>query len=136
MAEAIFNKFCDIDNVTAYSAGISVVPGSRTSYNAAYVVKKYIDVDITSRKAVQITKHMVESANIIFTMTENIRHMLVNSLPDSCHKVFTLKEAILQQGDIADPFGGDMGDYEVVYRELEDSILALLKKLKGDTGIG
>ena len=30
MAEAIFNSICDIDGVRAYSAGISIIPGSKT----------------------------------------------------------------------------------------------------------
>ncbi|WP_446898297.1 low molecular weight protein arginine phosphatase [Clostridium sp. LBM24168] len=135
MAEAIFNKFCDTDSIMAYSAGISVVSGSKTSHNAAYVVKKYINEDIINRKAVQLTGYIVESSNLIFTMTEHIKSMLINNFPDFHHKIFTLKEFILQKGDIIDPFGGDVGDYEVAYRELEESILALLKKLKEGIGI-
>lgn len=135
MAEAIFNKFCDMDGMTAYSAGVSVVPESEASYNAAYIVKRYINEDIINRKAVQLTEYMLESSSLIFTMTGYIKDVLVKKFPDFDYKIFTLKEAVMQKGDIADPFGGDIMEYEAAYRDLEECILVLLKKLKEDTGI-
>ncbi len=50
MAEAIFNKLCSIDGLYSRSAGISVVTNSITSPESVDVVKRYIDVDISSRK--------------------------------------------------------------------------------------
>ncbi|MBV4418762.1 low molecular weight protein arginine phosphatase [Clostridium tyrobutyricum] len=135
MAEAIFNKLCNIDGLYSHSAGISVIANSITSPESADVVKRYIDVDISSRKAVQITNSKLNDSNLILTMTQYIKDILTDSFPDFKNKIFTLREIIALKGDIADPFGRNMDVYELTYKQIEASILLLLRKLKEDTGI-
>ncbi|MBP2032379.1 protein-tyrosine phosphatase [Clostridium algifaecis] len=135
MAEAIFNKFCDIDEVIAESAGISVVPNSKASLNSSKVIKEFIEVDISNRKAVGLTENIMKDADLILSMTEYIKYKLIENFKDFHDKIFTLKEIVCLNGDITDPFGGDMRIYRSTYKEIEDSILLLLKKIKEDTGI-
>ncbi len=89
MAEAIFNKLCNIDGLYSRSAGISVVTNSITSPESVDVVKRYIDVDISSRKAVQITHSMLNDSSLILTMTQYIKDMLTESFQDFKNKIYT-----------------------------------------------
>lgn len=130
MAEAIFNHLCDVEGVRAISAGIAVVNYSKTSKNSADVVKKNVNLDLSDRKAIQITKEMIESSELILTMTIYIRDVLVNAFPQFNNKIYTLNEYVGVKGDIVDPFGGNVEVYRQTYKQLKSSILLLVNKLK------
>lgn len=130
MAEAIFNSLCDIEDFKAVSAGIAIVHNSKTSRNSAMITKENLNIDISNRNAVQLTKAMLENANLILTMTARIRDVIINTFPEFKHKTYTLNEYISVNSDIVDPFGGDVEIYRHTYNQLKQSILSLLDKLK------
>lgn len=130
MAEAIFNDLCDIENVKAISAGVAVIKNSKTSKNSALTVKENIKVDIDDRKSVQVTKEMIENSDLILTMTSYIRDVLVTAFPEFKTKIYSLNEYVLLEADVVDPFGGDIEVYRQTYKQLKNSILLLLDKLK------
>lgn len=130
MAETIFNHLCDIEGVEAISSGIAVVNNSKTSKNSAAVVKENINLDLSDRNAVQITKKIIESSDLILTMTTYIRDTLVNYFPEHGTKIHTLNQYVEVEGDIVDPFGGNIEVYRQTYKQLKSSILLLLDKLK------
>jgi protein-tyrosine phosphatase len=130
MAEAIFNNFCDIEEIKAISAGAAVAKNSKTSKNSTLVVKENIGLNLSERIAVQITKEMIENSDLILTMTSYIRDLLTNSFPEFKSKVYALNEYVLLEADVVDPFGGDIEVYRQTYNQLKKSILLLLNKLK------
>lgn len=134
MAEAIFNRLCAIDNITAYSAGLSVVKGSKTSKNSAFLVSSNLNVDITNRTAVQLNERLLEEADLILTMTASIRDVLRHNFSTMAAKIFSLNEYVGIRGDILDPYGGDLAVYTQTFKVLKTSIELLLDKLKGDKG--
>lgn len=135
MAEAIFNKTCNIDGVTAKSAGLSIVPGSITSKNSAMVVLSNLECDISDRKAIQVTKEELHSSDLILTMTTYMKEVIVSNFEDLQEKVYTLNEYVGIKGDIIDPYGGNISVYEKTFFELKNSIDLLSAKLKEDIGI-
>ncbi|MCT8975798.1 low molecular weight protein arginine phosphatase [Clostridium sp. CX1] len=130
MAEAIFNDLCDIEDLRAHSAGMSVVYNSKTSKNSALIVKESIGKDISERKATQLTRDMIESSELILTMTSYMKDVLVNTFPQLKNKIYTLNEYVSLEGEIVDPFGADIESYRQTYRQLRSSILLLLDKLR------
>lgn len=130
MAEAIFNSLCDLEDVKAISAGVAVVNSSITSKNSTLVVKESIGLDLSDRRAVQITKEMIENSDLILTMTSYIRDLLVNAFPEFKSKIYSLNEYVLLETDVVDPFGGNIEVYRQTYKQLKNSILLLLDKLK------
>lgn len=135
MAEVIFNFLCNVEDIKAESAGMSIVNNSKTSKNSAEVVKENMGIDISDRKAVQITKYMVKNCEIILTMTESIRDILYTAFPEFKNKVFALNEYVSLDSDIVDPFGSSIEVYRQTYTQLKNSIVLLLDKLKKDIGI-
>lgn len=134
MAEAIFNKLCSIEGVLAFSAGLSVVPESITSKNSALLVKENLDIDLTSRKAVQLNEKMIEEAEIVLTMTSYMADVIKNKFKEHRSKVYSLNEYISVDKDITDPYGGDISIYTNTFNDLKESIEFLIKKLQ-DKGI-
>lgn len=130
MAETIFNNLCDIEGIKAISAGVAVIKNSKTSKNSTLVVKENVGLDLVDRTAVQVTKEMIENSDLVLTMTSYIRDLLINEFPEFKSKIYSLNQYVLLEIDIVDPFGGDIEVYRQTYKQLKDSILLLLDKLK------
>lgn len=135
MAEAIFNKINDAKDIQAYSAGIMAVSGTKTSENAALVIKENLNTDISSENACLLDNKMVIEADLILTMTEAIEKLVKDAFPGYIYKVFTLNGYIGLNSNIIDPFGGDLQVYRETFNQLNNSILLLNNKLKEDNGI-
>ncbi|MFD3158262.1 low molecular weight protein arginine phosphatase [Haloimpatiens sp. FM7330] len=135
MAEAIFNNINTNEDVCAISAGISIVPNSKASENSVIILKKNMNVDINNRKAIQLTKEMVEDADLILTMTFYIKDVLMTYFPKYSEKIFALNEYIGQDEDIIDPYGGNIDVYSKTFFELKNKILLLMYKIKEDKSI-
>lgn len=132
MAEAIFNSLSDDSNIVANSAGLAVVPESVASDNTCTIVKEKNGVDLSDRKAVQLTEDMIEEADLILTMTYSMKDLLINLLMGDSNRIFCINEYIELEGEILDPYGGDIDVYEQTYNQLKNNIILLLKKLKED----
>ncbi|GFP77351.1 low molecular weight protein arginine phosphatase [Clostridium fungisolvens] len=135
MAEAIFNSICDIDGVRAYSAGISIVPGSKTSKHSASLVMNNLSHDISKRSAVQLTSDMINNADLILTMTNYMRDLIASNSPKKSNNVFSLCEYAGVKGEISDPYGGSIDVYSKTYDQLKNIIGKVLIKIKEDKGI-
>lgn len=135
MAEAIFNELCNIDNITAGSAGIAVVPNSKISKHSAFLIKQNYNLDISDRKAVQLTYEMLSDYDFILTMTAYMKNMLINNFPNMKNKIFSLNEYVGAEGDVLDPYGGDIAVYIKTFNSLKNSISLLIAKLKEDKSI-
>lgn len=134
MAEAIFNKLCTIENVTAQSAGISVVKNSMTSQNSAALVAENLNMDISNREAVQLTDAIITSADLVLAMTLSMKNILISRFNHIKDKIYTLNEYVGIKGDIIDPYGGDIGVYSNTFSQVRDNIELLIYKLKEDKG--
>jgi len=135
MAEAIFNSLCTIEDISASSAGLSVVNKSKTSNNAIAILKESVNVDLTEREAVQLTEKMLEDADLVLTMTSFMKKIVGTSFPVFNDKIFTLKEYTGLEGDIVDPYGGDLYIYSQTFNELRNCIALVIDKLIEDRGI-
>ena len=125
MAAAIMNKIAvetDLD-VRIDSAGIFANEGQRASENAVKAAAE-LGADLSEHTAKQITGELINASDIILTMTEAHKQML---LPLAKDKVYTLLEYAALDGDIHDPYGGDLD----VYRECAGEIYNALLKIGG-----
>jgi protein-tyrosine phosphatase len=135
LAEALFNKYCDIEGITSESAGVAAIHDSKSTHNAVAVLKEFLDIDISQRKAVQLTEDIISHADLVLTMTNYIKDVVVHKFPHSKSLVYNLNEFVGVNGDVVDPFGGDMFVYRKTLKQLNNGILLLIEKLKGDRGV-
>lgn len=135
MAEAIFNHLNKSNDFVALSAGISAFPGSKTSLNSAIVLKENINIDISSREAIQLTPYLIDDASLVLTMTTRIRDILRDTNSTNSNKIYSLNEYIGIDKDISDPYGGNIDVYRKTYADLKSCIVILIEKLKEDKSI-
>lgn len=135
MAEAVFNKLLDNSDIFSSSAGVSAVIGSKTTKYASMLVKEGIGIDISGRKAVQVSDELLKTADLVLVMTNYIKDVLIHKFPYFEDKIFTLNDYVGLSGDIVDPYGGDLMIYRKSYKQIDSAVHLLVRKIKEDKGI-
>lgn len=139
MAEGIFKELLkNIDeNIHVSSAGISVYEGERANEKAIESLSKK-NIDISSHKARQLTKEIIDESDLILTMTTNHKEIINYSVPEAKQKVYTLKEyahLISDEKingnnlDVADPYGMDYNVYELSMYEIEVELKKIINNI-------
>ncbi len=82
----------DPSELTASSAGTHAVVGNPMEPTAAMVLAG-LGGDARNFRARQITEEQVAAADVIFTMTRQHRHKVLNGSPRTLPRTFTLREA-------------------------------------------
>ena len=126
MAETIARQKAEKLNIPVefHSAGIYAHKGDAASLNAVLAMKE-MGLNLRNHVAVPVTAELIDNSDIILTMTKGQKAALVSLFPKNREKVFMLLEYIGQNGDVMDPFGGDMN----TYRECSLKIAAAIDKL-------
>ncbi|NCU16305.1 low molecular weight protein arginine phosphatase [Pallidibacillus pasinlerensis] len=124
MAEAIL-KSKNISSIEVKSAGVFAAPGVDMSPHVKQVLNEN-NISL-NHQATQLNQNTVNWADLILTMTNSHKQMILQQFPQSKQKTYTLKEfALNQDGDILDPFGGTIDTYRETFKELQSVIEQLL----------
>lgn len=108
--------------VEVSSAGIRANPGEPISSHAQNVIFRELSC-LVDHRARALTRDEMADADLILTMTSTQRDYL-RAMGD--YPVFSLKEYAGETGDVADPIGGDYGEYLDTFFQLK----RLIGKLK------
>lgn len=114
----------DLD-ILVDSAGVFATIGECAADNAIEVMKKY-DIDLSLHRTKPLTEELIDMADIIIVMTDAHKMLIENMAKD---KVFTLMEYANGEGDISDPYGGDVEEYEETAQEIYDALVDIAEKL-------
>ncbi|MBQ6895304.1 MAG: low molecular weight protein arginine phosphatase [Clostridia bacterium] len=128
MAQALASHLAEKMDIPieADSAGLMVIPGSKVSkYSVDAMMELGIDISSHSPKA--ITPELLDSADLILTMTKSQKDLIIKSIPFYSEKVKSLGEYIIN-GDIADPYGADFNTYKECASQIKDAIVSLYER--------
>ena len=130
MAAALMNKIAMENNldIRIDSAGIFADEGQRASENAVLAAAQ-MGADLSRHTAKQITMELINASDIILTMTKAHKQMLSGAAKD---KVYTLTEYAHKDGDITDPYGGDLDEYRECARQIYDALLQIKERIAGN----
>ena len=99
------------------SAGTSAADGIMATLFARRVMAAR-GLDLESHRSRLVTALLLESADLVLTMTQNHREALCVEFPQFNHKIHLLSDLIHQTFDIDDPVGGDEEDYRLCADEM------------------
>ena len=122
MAEAIFNTFSPY---CAKSAGISVGAPSGAARNACIAVEKY-GANLANHLSSQLTQSDLDEYKLIITMTNSQRDILRMYTEED--KVISLADFAGENGEVHDPYGGDISLYEKTAEQIYEYILKGIRK--------
>jgi protein-tyrosine-phosphatase len=132
MAAGYFKHLIDEngpDDVEVLSAGTFAGDGEPPSRQSAQSMRK-IGIDISNHKSTPLTRELLESADIIITMTASHKRTVGSISPSSMPKTRILGELSNQNKDIADPFGGDADIYDNCLKSMIPPLEALHDEIK------
>lgn len=114
----------DLD-VLIESAGLFAnVGGSASEY--AIKALDNMGIDLTFHKTKPITEELIQKSDIILTMTQAHKELLKTMAADN---IYTLREYAGENGDISDPYGGDLEEYEETAKEIYDALVDVAEKI-------
>jgi protein-tyrosine phosphatase len=109
----------------SYSAGISAMAGSGASIEAVNAMQEK-GLDLSRHKSTPLNQNLVESADLILTMTNNHRQAILGRWPHLASKTFPIGTG---GREISDPYGGPLELYRACANQLEACLDAWLEKI-------
>lgn len=140
MAEALFKDMIKkhhpdkLKDINIISAGVAARNGDKASPNAIKAMRE-LGIDLSCHSATQLTEELIKKADLILTMTQRHRDMILIMDPGARGKVYTLIEYTNegQEGqsdlDIQDPFGGSIEVYRQSAAQIKKALEILVEKL-------
>lgn len=129
MAATIFNSMDTSSDIEVLSRGL-VVLFSEPSNPRADIVLKSHNLDLKDHKSKGLDSSDITEDTLILTMTERQKANVLESF-DNANKVYTLSEYVGENGDVEDPYGGSLIEYEESFAQLSLLIKKLIYKLEG-----
>ena len=134
MAEGLLRKrFADEglgEEYQVMSAGVRAVDGNNASGNAIIAMaERYID--ITEHIAHTITAEDMARADLVLTMSERQKDILLQTWPQYAWKVHLLSEVVGKRQSIRDPYGSSLDKYvacaDTLSRYIDEGIEQILQ---------
>lgn len=137
MAEGLFRHMINEkglgNEISVESAGVFAATGESASNQAIEAMEGH-SIDISNHKARQLTKEMIDNADLILTMTNSHKRAIISVNDKALNKVFTLTEYAYgseRNTDIMDPFGAPVQVYEKCLIEIKNALNIIIEKLIG-----
>lgn len=115
------------------SAGVCAGNGFPASPNAVAAMREK-EIDISAHRSTHLSPELIESADLLVTMTRGHRDAILAIAPESAGKVFLLKSFGIAQcpADITDPVGEALEVYRRVRDEIDAALPDLILYMKED----
>ena len=132
MAEELLRRMAEqleIEDLEVLSAGTDADEGMPASYGACAVIAER-GGDLFNHSARQLTRAMIEDADLVLTMGRSHKARVLALCPVAEEKTHTLLGyAAGRDQDIEDPFGGDADVYLKTLDQIELALVVLLIRL-------
>jgi len=117
------NLGCPVDELEHFgyiidSVGVAACEGVPASRHAVEVCRSQ-RIDLSYHQSRQLTLGDIEQSDVILTMSQSHRDIVVHSLPSASERCFVLDET----ADILDPIGSDIGVYQDCFQQICDNII-------------
>ena len=122
MAETIYKSLAEEDGLPSISRGVVVLFSEPVNEKAESVLENH-GLDCVVKDSKELGKEDITEGSLILTMTDKQKRQ-VNEKFNLQDNVYTIKEFNGEEGEVKDPYGGTLVDYEECYNEL----LRLIKK--------
>lgn len=130
MAEAIYRNLEKVSDMKVISRGLVVLFSEPLNPKAEVVLQKH-DLALNNHMAKGLKSSDLEENTLILTMTANQKKKVQELYPEA-GDVYTIKEFAGEIGDVVDPYGGTLMDYEECYIELGRLVKKTVYKLNED----
>ena len=86
-------------------------------------------INLEDRGSVQLTEEDFDSKTLVLTMDEKYKTVIYDDYTNAVN-VYTVKEFVGDDGDLENPYGGELMDYGRVYENLEELTKKVIERLR------
>ncbi|HAH18967.1 phosphotyrosine protein phosphatase [uncultured Eubacterium sp.] len=86
-------------------------------------------INLEDRVSVQLTEEDFDSKTLVLTMDEKYKTVIYDDYTNAVN-VYTVKEFVGDDGDLENPYGGELMDYGRVYENLEELTQKVIERLR------
>lgn len=122
MAETIYKSLTENESIPAISRGLVVLFSEPVNEKAVSVLENH-GLTCAVEFSKELTKEDITDNALILTMTDKQKKQAIDKYEIE-NDIFSIKEFNGEEGEVKDPYGGTLVDYEECYNEL----LRLIKK--------
>ena len=122
MAETIYKSLAEDEGLPSISRGLVVLFSGPVNDKAEAVLENH-GLTCVVEASKELSKEDITDKSLILTMTDKQKKQAQEKL-ELTENVFTIKEFNGEEGEVKDPYGGTLVDYEECFTEL----LRLIKK--------
>jgi protein-tyrosine-phosphatase len=134
MAEALLREALTsrgAEQVTVASAGTGAWEGAPVS-EGAYLIGLERGMDLSGHRARLLTRELVDSADLILTMSPHHRARVAElGGEDKVHVLGEYAGRDESRAEVSDPFGSDLASYRQTFSELQDLIGGVVSRVAG-----
>lgn len=116
MAEIIFKNMEQVSDMKVISRGLVVLFGEPINPKAEIVLNKH-DLESNNHISRGLKQSDIDENSLILTMTANQKKKVMETFPELAD-VYTIKEFAGEIGDVVDPYGQTLVEYEECFIEL------------------
>lgn len=127
MAATIFKSMETSSDIEVLSRGLVVLFSEPSNPKADTVLKSH-NLDLKDHKSRGLKNSEITTDTLILTMTERQKISVLENY-DNARDVFVITEFVGETGEVVDPYGGSLIEYEEVYSQLSLLIKKLVYKL-------
>ena len=122
MAKTIYKSLTENESIPAISRGLVVLFSEPVNEKAVSVLENH-GLTCAVEFSKELTKEDITENTLILTMTDKQKKQAIDKYEIE-NNIFSIKEFNGEEGEVKDPYGGTLVDYEECYNEL----LRLIKK--------
>lgn len=122
MAETIYKSLTENESIPAISRGLVVLFSEPVNEKAVSVLENH-GLTCAVEFSKELSKEDITENALILTMTDKQKKQAIDKYEIE-NNIFSIKEFNGEEGEVKDPYGGTLVDYEECYNEL----LRLIKK--------
>lgn len=112
----------------AASAGLTATDGEPAAENAILAARS-LGMDLEAHRARRLTAAMVQEADVVLTMTAKHRDAILAVMPEAADKVAVFTVYAGFNGDITDPFGGDLVRYTQCLQDMRQCMQGVWQRI-------
>lgn len=127
MAEAIYKNLDTVSDIKVLSRGLVVLFSEPLNPKAEIVLKKN-DLELPNHVAKGLKASDIDENTLVLTMTASQKRKVMEQFPEA-REVYTLKEFAGEMGDVVDPYGQTLVEYEECFIELARLVKKTVYKL-------
>lgn len=131
MAETIFKSLDTNSDMKVCSRGLVVLFSEPSNPKAEMVLQNH-NLVLKNHVSKPLRQSEINDTTLILTMTENQKKQVMQNFHMTEH-IYTIKEYADELGDVTDPYGGTLVDYEECYVELARLVKKTVYKLNEES---